>query len=135
MTRKIPFALAYSVAIWCWVFALTGMAIRFLSRESRVQRYLADASYWVYLIHAPLVHVFRILFAPLSWHWSITFPAILGPTMAASLVTYQLFVRYTLVGAILNGRRRTRPSSTASGSMPLRQVGAGGVVARWIDRR
>lgn len=43
--RKLLYAFTYCVAIWSWIFGVTGAAMRFLSRESPTRRYLADSSY------------------------------------------------------------------------------------------
>ena len=40
---KTLFALVFGVAVWGWVFGLTGAALRFLSNYSAVRRYIADA--------------------------------------------------------------------------------------------
>ena len=45
----------YALAIWTSTFAVIGLALRFMSGFSPVRRYLADASYWLYLIHMPIV--------------------------------------------------------------------------------
>ena len=42
---KLIFALAYVASAWAWSFAITGAALRFLSRENAAIRYVADASY------------------------------------------------------------------------------------------
>lgn len=49
------YAVSYSFALWTWTFAFIGMALRFLARHSATRRYIADASYWLYLIHVPIV--------------------------------------------------------------------------------
>ena len=40
-------------------------------------RYVADASYWIYLVHLPIVAALQVLVGKLPWHWSIKFPLIL----------------------------------------------------------
>ncbi len=52
---KNAFAYAYGVAVWGWALGLTGAALRFLSGFSATRRYIADASYWVYIVHLPVV--------------------------------------------------------------------------------
>ena len=47
---KTLFALVFGVAVWGWVLGLTGAALRFLSDYSAMRRYIADASYWIYLV-------------------------------------------------------------------------------------
>jgi hypothetical protein len=46
--------------------------------------------------------------AELSLHWSLKLAFICMITIAISLLTYDLFVRSTFVGWVLNGRRRDR---------------------------
>ena len=94
-----------ALASWCWVYALLALATTFLTRERPVVRYLADASYWMYLLHLPLLVGFELLLAPLDW----PILAKLGLTWVvvglALLVSYHLLVRSTPIGRWLNGRR------------------------------
>jgi ABC-type multidrug transport system ATPase subunit len=104
-TGTLLYAVAYCVAVWSWTFAITGIAVRFLSNESPTRRYLADSSYWLYLVHLPIVGAFQVLVSQLPLHWSIKLPMVLGASFAVLLGSYHLFVRYTWIGAILNGRK------------------------------
>ncbi len=105
-SMKLAYAASYSLGAWSWALALIGMARRFLSAYGRVRRYLADASYWVYLVHLPLVVLLQGMVAQLAWHWSVKFTVILAAAFLLMLGSYSLFVRRTVVGAILNGRKR-----------------------------
>jgi hypothetical protein len=98
-------AICYALAIWTTTFAVIGMAIRFLSGFSAARRYIADASYWVYLIHLPIVMALQIAVATLDWYWPTKFATILLIVFLVSFVSYQLFVRYSVIGVVLNGRR------------------------------
>lgn len=102
------YAAVYAVAIWCWVLGLTGAALRFAEGYSPLRRYLADASYFLYLAHLPLVFALQVLMMDWPLHWSLKFPLILGVTLAVLLPIYAYLVRPTLLGAVLNGRRRPR---------------------------
>jgi len=106
-TTKLLFAAAYSLGAWCWALGLVGAAQRFLDRPHAARRYLADASYWIYLVHLPLVIALQKFVAPLAWPWPVKFVAILVAAFAVMLATYALFVRRTFVGAVLNGRRKS----------------------------
>ena len=108
-TDRILYTAAYVVGLWCWVFAFVGAAVRFLSSASPVTRYVADASYWIYLMHMATVLMFITLLRPFDWHWSIKLAIIVGGSMPILLVTYHYLVRFTWIGAILNGRRHPRP--------------------------
>jgi peptidoglycan/LPS O-acetylase OafA/YrhL len=105
---KLAFALSYALAIWCWSLAVVGIAIRFLSHGNATIRYVADASYWIYLVHLPVVAALQILASRLSWHWSVKFPLILVVSLAVLFATYHYLVRSTFVGQFLNGRRYPR---------------------------
>lgn len=109
-TDRLLYTAAYVVGLWCWVFAFVGAAVRFLSKPSPVTRYLADASYWVYLLHLSTLIFFITLLRPYDWHWSIKLAISVGGSMPILLVTYHYFVRFTWIGAMLNGRRHPRPA-------------------------
>jgi glucans biosynthesis protein C len=107
--RKLLYATLYSVGTWAWSFALVAIALKFFSGFSAARRYLADASYWIYLVHLPLVVALQVVMAKLSWPTLIEFPLLLVIAFGLMLATYHLFVRYSFIGAILNGRRKMRP--------------------------
>ncbi|MEP7246226.1 MAG: acyltransferase family protein [Gammaproteobacteria bacterium] len=104
LERRV-FVVLYALASWCWVFGLTGFALRFLNRPSVVCRSVADASYWIYLVHYPLVLASQVVLSGLQVHWALKFVAILAVTLTIALVSYRYLVRPTFIGAVLNGRR------------------------------
>jgi len=110
-SARIAYAAAYMIGIWCWVFAAVGAAVRFLSKGHPVTRYLADASYWVYIMHMTTILFFITLLRPYHWYWAIKFVIIVGGSMPILLLSYHYFVRFTWIGAILNGRRHPRPQA------------------------
>ena len=84
-----------------------------------VMMLVVDASYWIYLSHLPIVFFaqHQLKDRPINVH--VKFVAIcLGVTLI-TLLTYELFVRYTRIGAMLHGRRwrgskQTAPSHAGS---------------------
>lgn len=114
-TERVLYTAAYVVGLWCWVFAFVGAAVRFLSGPTRITRYLADASYWIYLMHMVTIGFFVTLLRPYDWQWSIKFVIMVGGSMAILLVSYHYLVRFTWIGAILNGRRHPRPAHSPPG--------------------
>jgi glucan biosynthesis protein C len=115
-TRAV-YAVAYMTGVWCWVFSLVGLAIRFLSDHRPATRYLADASYWIYLMHMAPILFFITLLRPYHLPWAVNLLLILAGSMPILLLSYHYLVRFTWVGAILNGRRHpraTRAAATAS---------------------
>jgi peptidoglycan/LPS O-acetylase OafA/YrhL len=114
--RKLAFAVCYSLAIWTWTFAIVGLALRFLSEHNPRVRYVADASYWIYIVHLPVVAAIQVLVGDLQWHWSLKLPLIVAGSLCVLFLSYDLMVRPTVIGQLLNGRkypRRLRSSPDA----------------------
>lgn len=105
---------AYMICLWCWVFGLIGLSIRFLSEESAVRRYISDSSYWLYLMHIPVLVFLHVLFLSFHWHWSVKYLYALGVSVPILLLSYHYLVRFTFIGATLNGRRHPRVRVKAS---------------------
>ncbi len=106
--EKLAFAFSYSLATWCWSLAIVGGAMQFFARASDRVRYVADASYWIYLVHLPVVAAMQVLVGHLPWHWSLKFPVILSVSFAVLFLSYRIFVRSTFIGQMLNGRKYPR---------------------------
>jgi peptidoglycan/LPS O-acetylase OafA/YrhL len=102
---KAPLAAVMALAVFASTFAVLSLALRFASGYSAVRRYLADASYWIYVVHLPLVIVGQILVVNQTLPWFVKLTMVVAGTMAVSLLSYELLVRHTFVGRWLNGRR------------------------------
>ena len=100
------YAIIYPLTTWSWAFALIGAARLTLKRENPLIRRLADASYWIYIIHLPVLLVFQWLVMKLDIDPVWKFSAVLFGTIGVGLLSYQFMVRYTFIGTILNGRKR-----------------------------
>ena len=105
---KAPLAAVMALAVFASTLAVLSLALRFASGYSAIRRYLADSSYWVYIVHLPLVMVGQILVVNETWPWFVKFGVVIGGTMAISLLTYELLIRHTFMGGWLNGRRIPR---------------------------
>jgi glucans biosynthesis protein C len=102
---KLFHAGAYALAIWTWTFAIIGMALRFLSDHSPARRYIADSSYWIYVVHLPLVIFLQAWVSRLEWPALVKFGVVLVIGFGLMFASYELLVRHTFVGRLLNGRR------------------------------
>ena len=100
---------------WALVLASFGLFLHYVRREHPAVRYAADASYWMYLVHLPVVISTAGVLARAPLHASMKFAIVLVVTTAVSALTYQAFVRRTWIGALLNGRRAPEARS-ASGA-------------------
>lgn len=83
-----------------------GVFHRFCQAPRPSVRRLADASYWIYLAHLPIVAGLQVLAAGRGLPWWIEVPAISVVTVLALLVIDRVAIRGTCIGAWLNGRRR-----------------------------
>ncbi|OKO75927.1 acyltransferase family protein [Bradyrhizobium sp. AS23.2] len=113
-TLRLVSAILYAPAIWISTFAVLGLALRFMSGFSPTWRYLADASYWLYLIHTPIVMALQVAVSQLDWPGPIKFAIILVVALPPMLASYHLLVRFTFVGVVLNGRRAPRETAPAA---------------------
>lgn len=102
-------AFAYGCTSWLWSFALIGAALRWFASPRPVLAWLADSSYWVYLVHMPLTIGFGALLFGMDGSAGMKMAANIAATTGVCLASYQLFVRTTWVGLLLNGRRRPHP--------------------------
>ena len=116
-TTEVPglnrplYAATYTLAAWTWTFAFIGLSLRFLSGYSAWRRYLADASYWLYIVHLPLVIFLQGVVAKYAWPAELKYLLILDIAFPLMMGSYHVMVRYTWLGAILNGRRQPRPAA------------------------
>lgn len=101
-------AVVQALAGWTWTYALLGLCVRFLRSDRPSIRYLADASYWMYLLHLPLLAGFELLIFDRPWPILVKLMLTWVVVTAVLLGTYQLLVRHTWIGSWLNGRRVPR---------------------------
>lgn len=88
-----------------------------LNRRNRLLRYLSDSSYWVYIIHLPILLVIQYRLMDMELWWGTKFAISVLATFAICLLSYHALVRNTVVGkllgaqlpSVLNYRWRERP--------------------------
>lgn len=81
-----------TVGIVCWLtlFGIWGVLARYVRKESRVLRYLSDASFWIYLVHIPFLVALQSslsttdLAVPIRWGLAVS------GTLALAIGTYAL---------------------------------------------
>lgn len=105
---RAAYAGAYMLALWCWVLGLTGAAVAWLSAPSPRWRYLSDASYWMYLIHIPIVWALQTWMLRWPVHWAIKFVLVVSIAGVVLIASYHYLVRSTFIGKVLNGRKYER---------------------------
>ena len=103
---KALFCLAYGLTMWTLIPLTLGLCKKLFSSPKAWIGYLSDASYWLYLIHLPLVVALQIAVAELPLHWSVKLAAVCAGTVIIGLGLYEIGVRKTRLGRLLNGRKQ-----------------------------
>ena len=109
--------LAYGSAAVLLSIALVGSFEAGFRAPRRWVRWMADSSYWIYLMHLPVVAFLTFWLAHLDasgrltaltgfrWGAELKFSIAFVATSAVGVVTYRYLVRYTPLGTLLNGKR------------------------------
>lgn len=117
-TLRLPVLIAGAAATWLTLFGFWGLFARFFASERYWLRYLADASYWIFLIHVPFLTAASMTLAQTDLPLQLRLVIAVTFSIGLSLATYALFVRYTFIGRVLNGPRsrpeRKKPDSIGS---------------------
>jgi len=108
---EVWIAFFYNLASWLWSFALIGLFLRHVSTQNRVLRYVSESSYWVFLVHMLGTIGFGAMVYSLPFGPVAKMTLNLVVTTIACLLTYHLFVRNTLIGVLLNGKRQRLQAS------------------------
>ncbi len=94
---------------WLMVFGLIGFFRSYFSGEHPRVRYISDSSYWLYLMHLPLIMFLQICVSGWPYPSFVKFIGICVVTAGVLLLLYEYMVRYTWIGTMLNGKKtRTR---------------------------
>ena len=107
----------YGASAALFSVGLVGAFEGFLRSPRPWVRWLADSSYWIYIIHLPVVVFLTFYLAHLDrqgwlkyltgfgWGAELKFLVACVVTGALGIVTYRYLVRYTPMGTLLNGKR------------------------------
>jgi peptidoglycan/LPS O-acetylase OafA/YrhL len=94
---------AYLAVILTLAALLVGQ--RFLARPNAWLKFCADSSYWVYLIHLPIILFLQTLLIPVAMPVMVKLVLVILVAWFFCLATYVMLVRYTPIGWMLNGKR------------------------------
>lgn len=110
---------AGTLALYSWlaVWGFLGACLTWFRIIPGRVRFVADAAYWIYLIHLPLVGLIQLSLRYAEDLWAIRIPPLVGfilavgGTLAIALFSYRYFVRYGVIGRWLSGPRTMRRDS------------------------
>jgi peptidoglycan/LPS O-acetylase OafA/YrhL len=89
-------------------FGMTGLFLRYFSTERPLWRYLSDGSYWIYVVHMPVVMAFQLLLASAPIATELKVLVVVALSCVVLVASYDLLARPTWIGVLLNGRRSSR---------------------------
>jgi len=90
---------------WLSIFGMVGFFRAKFSGESPLVRYLSDASYFVYIFHIIVVLMFQHVLIRIGIPVGIKLLVVAFGATIILLGVYQVGVRYTLIGTLLNGKK------------------------------
>ena len=97
-----------ALSMWFIAYSLIGLFLRYLGKPSPRWRYMADASYWIYIVHVPFVMLLPLLLSSVRLPGILKLALVSVTATSLILVTYRYFVRPTFIGKQLNGHRYPR---------------------------
>jgi peptidoglycan/LPS O-acetylase OafA/YrhL len=82
----------FTVGLVCWLmlFGIWGILARYVRTESRILRYLADASFWVYLVHIPFLVAIQSSLAQTHMEVALRYALTVTGTLALAVGSYAL---------------------------------------------
>jgi glucan biosynthesis protein C len=95
----------YGSAVVLGSYAAIGLFLRFGDNPSKGMRFVSDASYWLYLVHLPLVFIFLVGFSANGFGAFATIALSGSLTLFFGLLSYKVLVRHTVISNLLNGKR------------------------------
>lgn len=102
---------AATISVWMSVAGL-GLARAYLNQRHGFMRFLSDASYWVYIVHLPILLALQYWLLDQTGGWFYKYAISVSVTLFVCVISYLLLVRWTPIGWLLNGRRRDRAAGS-----------------------
>jgi len=100
---KFEYAYLYSCAAWFLSLGLIGVSVKFLHSYNPFIRRLVDASFWIYLVHFPVVIFLGIILSRTTIYWLVSYSAIVLFTIAVLTYLYEKWIRSNVIGDVLRG--------------------------------
>ncbi len=102
---RVAYTGFYCLVGWLLTFGFLGLFRRYFSHPHATWRYFADSAYWLYIVHLPLLFLLEIPMATWEAPWLVKFALLNAVAFAILLSSYHFFVRSSIIGKTLNGRR------------------------------
>ena len=97
--------MVHGLCTWALIGFFIGGALRYFDYDSPWILYISQSSYWVFLLHLPVVCFAGWWMLQYDLPAAVKFTAVSTFTIFACFVTYHYLVRKTWISEFLNGRR------------------------------
>lgn len=97
--------LANGLCTWALIYLFLGGTQRFFDRDSPWIVYVSQSSYWVFLVHMPLVSLAGWWLLQFDFPSPFKFLLVCGFTALAAFLTFHYWVQKTWISDFLHGRR------------------------------
>jgi peptidoglycan/LPS O-acetylase OafA/YrhL len=92
------------IAVYMTLYCLM-VGKRLLNTKNRILTFIADSSYWTYLLHIPILLFIQFQLLNLDINMWVKFLLSVSVTLLICFFSYQLLVKKTLIGKLLNGKK------------------------------
>ena len=90
---------------WCMVFGFIALFKQCMSKQTALGRYMADSSYFIYLIHNPVQLYIAFFLRDRIESSILCFSIVLVGSLVLCVLLYHVTCRSTLLGTLLSGRK------------------------------
>ena len=90
---------------WSLIYMFMGLFLRFFDYSSPWTLYVSNSSYWIYLIHMPIVAFFGWVMLPFDIPAIPKFLVVISATTALCGLSFHYLVQKSFVSDLLSGRR------------------------------
>jgi peptidoglycan/LPS O-acetylase OafA/YrhL len=94
----------YTLSSWMLAAGFIAFFVRFANQPNRFFAYFSEASYWIYIVHLPIVLPALNLLAKweVPFFWSFVISTVF--TFGISTLSYHWLVKDTIIGKFLAGK-------------------------------
>ena len=104
-SEKLIMALLQACIAW-WMTLVCLIAGKYcLNFRNSFLRFLSESSYWIYIAHLPVLFMVQYLLMDLELSLVIKYTISVFATLFVCVACYLMFVRWTPIGWLLNGRK------------------------------
>ena len=113
----------HALCTWALIWLFVGAALRFFDRPTPWVLYASQSSYWVFLLHLPVICFMAWVLAPVDVSALVKFTVVAGVTPVVCFATYHYWIQGSWLGVFLHGKRFALDWPWRSGPDPLDQEG------------